>query len=176
MRTKKIRFNPFDPESVSQAILQLEREKRSMEIKLELFCQRLSEYGVEIARKRVLTLGAVFTGELLESLHTEQKGLGFYVIKTDSEHCAFVEFGTGQMGEEMPYPYPFPQDVTWTYNDYTREGSKIFQIAEGEYGWFYPALDGTWKFTQGMESRPFMYETALELRTVVNKVAKEIFG
>ena len=73
---------------------------------------------------------------------------------------------------EGSYPYPFPEGVEWNYNT----GKTIFEIENGQYGWFYPAEDGTWRFTQGMPSRPFMYETAVELMTEIAKTEKEVCG
>lgn len=117
---------------------------------------------------------AIFTADLINSIHLEPRSNGIYAIVSDSEHTAFVEFGTGQMGQEGSYPYPFPEGIAWEYNT----GKTIFQISDGQYGWFYRALDGTLKFTQGMSSRPFMYETALDLNDIkiIKKVAKEVFG
>lgn len=137
--------------------------------------EKLSEKGVEIARANVTKLDAIFTGELINSLHSEKgsisKGTAIFYIVTDSKHAAFVEFGTGQLGMEGGYPYPFPEGVQWNYNS----GRTIFEISPGQYGWFYKR-DEQWYFTQGMPSRPFMYETAMDLEREVVKLAKEIFA
>lgn len=170
MKKNKITINPLQPDSIENAIKVL--ENLTSQEKLNEFSKRLAERGVEIAKARLVTLGATFTNELLNSVHVEDKGDGVFVIKTDSDHAAFVEFGTGQLGQEGSYPYPFPEGANWAYN----VGSTIFEIEDGQYGWFYPADDGTWKFTQGMPSRPFMYETALQLREEISKVAKEVFS
>lgn len=137
--------------------------------------EKLSEKGVEIARANVTKLDAIFTGELIDSLHNEKgsisKGTAIFYIVTDSKHAAFVEFGTGQLGMEGGYPYPFPEGVQWNYNS----GRTIFEISPGQYGWFYKR-DEQWYFTQGMPSRPFMYETAIELEKEIVKTAKEVFA
>ena len=137
--------------------------------------EKLSEKGVEIARANVTKLDAIFTGELIDSLHSEKgsisKGTAIFYIVTDSKHAAFVEFGTGQLGMEGGYPYPFPEGVQWNYNS----GRTIFEISPGQYGWFYKR-DEQWYFTQGMPSRPFMYETATELEKEIVKTAKEVFA
>lgn len=143
--------------------------------KVDLLAKTLAENGVNIAQIQVAKLDAIFTGELISSIHTQyggtNKGVTVFFVVADSEHAAFVEFGTGQLGLEGSYPYPFPEDIDWNYNT----GKTIFEIAPGEYGWFYPGEDGKWYFTQGMPSRPFMYETWLELKSTVEKVAKEVF-
>lgn len=154
----------------------LEKYKDNITYKCQLLAERLAEKGVEIAKMRISELDAIFTGELIQSVHiqsgeTTDNGAIFYVV-ADSRHAVFVEFGTGQLGAEGGYPYPFPDGVEWNYNT----GKTIFEISPGQYGWFYPAKDGKWYFTQGMPSRPFMYETAMELRQIVEQTAKEVFG
>ena len=143
--------------------------------KLEELTRRLSERGVEIAKTNIATLDAVFTGELMESVFSKKEnansGNAVFFVVAESNHAAFVEFGTGQLGMEGGYPYPFPSGVQWNYNT----GSTIFEFAPGQYGWFYER-DGNWYFTQGMPSRPFMYETAMELANEVHRIAKEVFG
>lgn len=143
--------------------------------KTDLLVKKLADKGVEVARAKITSLNAIFTGELISSIHTEygksdNETVIFYVV-ADSSHAAFVEFGTGQMGKESPYPYTLPEGVEWNYNI----GKTIFEISPGEYGWFYKR-DGKWYFTQGMPSRPYMFETALELRELIVSIAKEVFG
>lgn len=144
--------------------------------KIELLVKTLAEDGVDIARANIAKLDAIFTGELISSISAKYggstKGTAIFFIVADSEHAAFVEFGTGQLGKEGAYPYPLPPGISWDYNT----GEKIFEIAPGEYGWFYPGNDGKLHFTQGMPSRPFMYETSMELYVKVVSVAKLIFG
>jgi hypothetical protein len=144
--------------------------------KVDLLAKRLAEKGVAIAQTNIATYDAIFTGELISSIEARYggstKGTAVFYVVADSRHAVFVEFGTGQLGLEGSYPYPFPEGVEWNYNT----GKTIFEIENGQYGWFYPAEDGTWRFTQGMPSRPFMYETAVELMTEIAKTAKEVFG
>lgn len=143
--------------------------------KAELIAEKLAQKGVEFAKVNVQRLDAVFTGELLASIKTRKggstKGTAIFYVVADSHHAAFVEFGTGQLGMEGGYPYPFPEGVDWEYNT----GKTIFEISSGQYGWFYPGDDGKWYFTQGMPSRPFMYEASLQLQQAVIEVAKEVF-
>lgn len=143
--------------------------------KVQELTRRLAEVGVEVARARAARLGAEFTGELISSIHTRdggvKNGTAIFYIVADSDHAVFVEFGTGQMGQEAPYPYPFPVGISWDYNT----GSTIREFAPGQYGWFYPK-DGQWYFTQGMPARPFMYETSLELQSKIVAIAKDVFS
>lgn len=154
----------------------LNYKNNTLQKKVNLLAQRLAEKGVDIAKSNITTLDAIFTGELLNSIQVRKggsvKGTAIFYVVADSRHAAYVEFGSGQLGLEGGYPYPFPEGVDWQYNT----GKTIFEIAEGQYGWFYPSDDGNWYFTQGMPSRPFMYETNLELMQLVVKTAKEVFA
>ena len=156
---------------------ELEKYRDSLTYKCRRLAEKLSERGVEIARVEIADLDAIFTGELIQSLHSEYKDSGKYgavfAVVTDSDHAAFVEFGTGQRGKDSPYPYPLPEGVSWDY----ATGKTIRQNAKtGAYYWFYPGQDGLWHYTEGMPARPFLYLTSLELIKEIPKIAKEIFG
>lgn len=130
----------------------------------------LAQKGVEIAKTNITTYDAIFTRELIDSIHYTKGNAVFYIV-ADSTHAAFVEFGTGQIGKSKPYPYPLPEGISWEYNS----GSTIFEVSPGQYGWIYPGRDGKYYFTQGMPSRPFMYNTTIELMNIVVATAKEVF-
>ena len=173
MARKRYNVNILSQSSIRQLKRELNTYSNNLSYKCQLIAQELARLGCDIAKVHITTLDAIFTGELISSITssgivTQSKAV-FYVI-ADSKHACFVEFGTGQLGQEGSYPYPFPEGVEWKYNS----GKTIFEIAPGEYGWFYPSEDG-WKFTQGMPARPFMYETSLELYNKVIKVCKEAF-
>lgn len=174
---KRILTANLSVSSIRQLQKDLEKYKDSLTYKATLLSERLSERGVEIARVQIADLDAIFTGELIQSLHSEYMGStpygAIFAVVTDSKHAAFVCFGTGQRGEDKPYPYPLPEGVSWDYN----VGKTIRQNpVTGRYFWFYPGKDGKWHYTEGMPSRPFMYLTSVELIREVPKIAKEVFG
>lgn len=145
--------------------------------KVDLLAKALAERGADIAQANVAKLDAVFTGELIDSIHTRfkesGKGYAVFCVVADSDHAVFVEFGTGQRGMEAGYPYPFPEGVSWDY----ATGKTIKQNPKtGAYYWFYPGDDGKWHYTEGMPSRPFMYEANMELYQETVEIAKKIFG
>jgi hypothetical protein len=147
----------------------------TLQDKIRQISQQLAMEGVSVAKIQVQKYNAVFTGELVNSIfekigmQTKTRSV-FYVV-ANSEHAVFVEFGTGQMGEEAAYPYPLPPGFDWKYN----VGQKIFEVSPGQYGWFYHR-DGQTYFTQGMPARPFMYETAMDLYTKVVAVVMKVFS
>lgn len=75
--------------------------------------------GVEIARVQIADLDAIFTSELISSIHAEYegstKGGGIWAVIAGTDHAAFVEFGTGIVGQQSPYPGKLPEGVSWQY-------------------------------------------------------------
>lgn len=174
MAKKKYSLDILSQSSIQKLINDLTAYKNDLTYKTRILAERLAELGVQLARVNVANLDAVFTGELIGSIHSEYKtsmpnGIIFAIV-ADSEHAVFVEFGTGIVGQSNPYPYALPEGVSWEY----ASGKTIRKLADGRYGWFYKR-DGEWYFTEGMPSRPFMYDTYIELMTIVEKTAKEIF-
>lgn len=177
MANKTITISSLSVSEIRKAQKELEKYRDSLTYKCRLLAERLSERGVEIARVQIADLDAIFTGELIQSLHSEYKGSTQYgvifVVVADSSHACMVEFGTGQRGKDSPYPYPLPDGVSWEY----ATGKTIRQNTKtGAYYWFYPGQDGLWHYTEGMPARPFLYLTSMELIKEVPKIAKEVFG
>lgn len=172
---KKITINALSKSSIENAIKQLRAYQNDLTYKCQLLAEKLAEKGVEIARVQIADLDAIFTSELLSSIHAEYqgstKGGGVWVVVAGTDHAMFVEFGTGIVGKQSPYPGELPDGVSWEY----ASGKTIRQLADGRYGWFYKDDDGQWWFTEGMPSRPFMYYTSIQLRDIVVKTAKEVF-
>lgn len=151
---KTININLFDQKSIQAAVKALKDYENSLTYKCRLLAETLAEKGIEIARVQIADLDAIFTSELLQSIHAEYvgsvKGGGVWAVVAGTDHAAFVEFGTGVVGKQSPYKGNLPEGVDWQY-------------ASGN-------------FTEGMPSRPFMYLTAIELRKIVLQTAKVVFG
>lgn len=163
--------------SVRELQKKLERYQEDLTNKSAQLAKRLSEIGVDIAQVQIADLDAIFTGELIASIHSEYKDSmkygAIFAVVADDESAVFVEFGTGQNGIDHPYPYPLPEGVSWDY----ATGKTIRKNAiTGRYYWFYPREDGLWHYTEGMPARPFLYNTSLELQKKVVEIAKEVFG
>jgi hypothetical protein len=164
----------LDPQSVANAIKELQAYKKEVEQKARLLVQRLTDYGADIARIKIVDMGAVYSGELLSGVDGYFSPLlnaGF--VKVTSDHVAFVEFGTGVVGQQSPHTNgEYLSKASWGY----ATGQKIFTTKDGKVGWIYPTDDGGFRFTEGMKSRPFMYQTALELQREFPRMAKEVFS
>ena len=175
MAKHKIVVNVFSQKSIEDAIKGLQSYQDYLTYKCQLLAEKLAERGVEIARVQVAELDAIFKRDLIESIHSEYetsvRGGGIWAVVAGTDHAMFVEFGTGVIGKAQPYKGTLPEGVTWEY----ASGKTIRQLADGRYGWFYKGKDGNWSFTEGMPSRPFMYNTENELRSIVISTAKEVF-
>jgi len=173
VKTTVIRV-PLSEKGITKAIQEVQAYKAQLEARIKEYLSLLVAEGLEIARAQVVSMAAYDKGELLDSLsgmmYTDgKKG----IIFTDCKHAAFVEFGTGVVGEENPHPtMPWPYDTK----------------GHGEAGWWYLGDDNDplnenslrddgkrWRWTQGMPSRPFMHNTAVELEREALKIAREVF-
>lgn len=164
----------LDPKSIADAIKEIQQYKKDVENKARLLVQQLTTMGADIARVKIVGMGAYYSGELLSGVDGYFSPLlnaGF--VRVTSDHVAFVEFGTGVVGQASPHRNgEYLSKAAWSY----ATGAKIFTTKDGRVGWIYPTDDGGFKFTEGMQSRPFMYETALQLQREFPKIAKEVFS
>ena len=155
---------------IRQAIKELETYKLEIQRKTSLLVSKLAEEGFRLV---TLNLGDIhFTGDLQNSVSTEV-GPNRAIIQVSSEYAIYVEFGTGPKGLVNQHP---DNQIGYRYN----VGKTIgFYYINGKLteGWFYPGDDGIWHFTEGMPSRPFMYNSAQTLRyQSLKAIVKEVFG
>lgn len=144
--------------SIEDAIREVKEYKRKLNDRVKALIRELVDKGVEIAKAQVRELGAVYTGQLEESItgfFDEEIGLG--IIRTDCPYAIYVEFGTGVVGERNPHPEPIEG---WQY-DVNEHGDKGW--------WYFNERDQKWHWTKGMVSRPFMYNTLQLLRAEAEK-------
>ena len=171
---KTISVTRLDPAEIAKAIEEIRQYQKDVEKRTTRLVQRLTNYGAEIARVKIVGLGAFYSGDLLSGVDGYFSPLlnaGF--VRVTSDHVAFVEFGTGVVGRSNPHKNgEYLSKAAWGY----ATGQKIFTTKNGKVGWIYPTDDGGFRFTEGMESRPFMYETALELQSKFQQMAKEVFS
>ncbi len=149
--------------NISEAIKEIEEYEQRLKANVQEFLNRLLETSVDIAKAKITELGAIDNGELLNSIaYTLYKEGDKGILFTDCSHACYVEFGTGVKGAASPHP-----TMPWAY-DINKHG---------EDGWYYYDTEqGRIRFTKGMPSRPFMYETASELEQRAIDIAKEVFA
>lgn len=162
--------------NIGKAAKTVEEYQNSLKAKVAKFLVKLAQFGVQTASAKVYEMHAIGTGDLDSSIHYLVSDDGnAAVVRTDSVHAVYVEFGTGIRGQNSPHPVGLPG---WVY-DINKHG---------EQGWWYPTTssdtnpykhrgkDGSWwAWTKGIPARPFMYETAMGLRDGAADIAKEVF-
>ena len=165
--SKQIDFIYDSSSSISAAIRELRLYQSDIAYKCKVLARRLAEIGVEVARVHVADLDAIYSGELLSSIKAEYDGNvpdgASWMVVTDCPWAFYVEFGTGIVGAGSPHPNPGIAGWKYDVNQH------------GDLGWYY-FKDGEWHWTKGMPSRPFMYRAAMDLRSRIESVAREVFG
>ncbi len=160
---------------IRKAIAQLKAYREAVDKKSGLLIQKLTEHGLNVSRAVIAEMGINDTGNLLNSVdgyYSPALNAGF--IRVSCDYACFVEFGTGVIGKGKPYPAgEIMAEAGYRYMG----GTHYVTLLDGRVGWYYPIDDGrSWRFTQGMPSRPFMYETAQDMHRNLEKIVKEVFN
>lgn len=175
----KYKLNIFNKDSLTNLIENLKAYRGTLQSKVDAIAKELSLLGVEYAISNLVGYKALFSGELIRSINHRQvinkDNTAVYMIVADSEHAAFVEFGTGWKGLAKPYPVEIPQGNYGDYTGYVSGKQIVNNAKKGIYGWYYKGTDGKWYFTEGMPSRPFMYETSQDIYNIAESVARKVF-
>ena len=91
---KKITIT-LSQKSIQEAINQIKAYKNDLTYKCQLLAEKLAEKGVEIARLQLADLDAIFTTELISSVHVEYKGsvkgCSIWAVVAGTDHAMFVE-------------------------------------------------------------------------------------
>lgn len=164
---KKVIKVKLDPQSVADAITQLQMYREDLERRVKILVKNLTSRGAEIVRMNIFEMDAVYSKELLNSVEeyfgvVDGKHIGF--IRVNAEYGALVEFGTGIVGKVNSHDLAGEKGYKYDVNNH------------GEAGWWWPDDNGAVHWTQGMPSRPFMYEASQALRDEFPAIVKEVFG
>jgi len=136
----------LDQTSIRKAIKVLENFEKSLKPAAEKLMEHFAEEGVNIARAELVMFDppAFYTGTLAESIDKRPGESGSWIVSAGNDECdyaMYVEYGTG-MGR----------------------GPSL----HGVEGWVYHNdRDGGFYWTRGMDPRPFMYNTLIDLEEKV---------
>lgn len=169
--------------SIDAAIKEVKGRKQYLERRIRAACDEIAGRAVELCRANLLAETSKQSGDLYNSIKAEvvydgdRKGGKFRVLlKADSKHALYVEFGSGIEGAKSPHP----QAGKWKGGDYKEKG--WYTAAEGKdmaqmYGWVPLELpDGTIiYYTEGQPARPFMYKTQQQLREEIPEIMRRVF-
>ena len=147
--------------SINQALKEVKAYQKKVEKAADDLVRRLTEQGVSLAQLNASYMEIYDTGELLRGIESQYKGKIGFVVST-ATHSIFCEFGTGIVGAQNPHPEVAIAGWRYDVNEH------------GQLGWWYIGRDGKSHWTKGMPSRPYMYETAKMLRSMVVPLAKEV--
>lgn len=162
----KIRINPFDQKSITQAIQQVEQYKKDFRVKEELFVKRLAEIGVSVASAGFAVADYDGTNDVVVSM--EQSGTRV-VVKAEGSTVGFIEFGTG-----VKYP-------EWDNSgmNYTPPKHGTFGKGQGKrpHGWYFKpnGSEGAAQHTYGNPPAEAMRLARDEMVSRVTQIAREVW-
>lgn len=125
----KIKINPYDTNSITEAINQLKQYKKDFLAKEAIFVKRLAEIGVSVASTGFATADYDGINDVVVTL--EHQGTRAAVVAS-GETVGFIEFGTG-----IRYP------------EWDNTGMEYTPPKHGTYGKGYGARPKGWYFTVG---------------------------
>lgn len=152
-------------DSIKRAVNELQAYKDGLSQKCDELSLGLAKTGKNAAMAAVPS----DTAELANSIQYEHEGTGKYSLFTENEYAAFVEFGTGVVGEGT-YPGDLPNG--WDYD--TRRTPQAHD-ANDPTRWYYYDKNGKRRSTRGQEGSAFMLQAAETMRQQKNKLAREVF-
>lgn len=167
--------------NIHKVTIAIDKYQKGLDKKCEKFVEELCKVGVQHANEEI---------DVLQNQYNSYSSLQYTKLSTREEHngkkgtilnnyvlAPYIEFGTGVKGQNVSHP--LANEIGWQ--------------ASGR-GWWYPSrIDdpNTTKreiirdgkptgeyvaYTQGMESRPFMHNTAMYLKEHCREIAKDIFN
>lgn len=150
--------------SIDKTISYLKLYSSKLAKKADVLCEKLGEIGLNTA----LSIVPVATGELALDIRLARRGNANYLVVVDSEYAAFVEFGTGVVGEGT---YDFELPCNWEYNTFK---SPEWHDTNDPDRWFY-FDEGQLFSTKGQIGSGYMGSAGVEMKRNVIKIAKEVF-
>lgn len=162
-------------QSLDEAIRQVTEYHKRVIANIERLVKTMCEEGETYA---IMHLEHVDTGETMASITAGYRSKNYGIIVAGG-NAVWIEFGTGVYKNKVSagqYAHPaggkFVKDGIVPIGTYGEgHGSQM-------EGWYYP--DPTkktgWAWTRGIESNPFMWETAKFLRKNLRRFAKETFN
>lgn len=161
----KITVNPFDPNSIDDAIQMVKQYKRDFEQKESEFLRRLAEIGVRVAQAGFATADYDGVNDVVVSMERTTNG---YSVVASGKTVGFIEFGTG-----VKYP-------EWdnTGMDYTPPKHGTYGKGQGKtpHGWWFKQNDGgRAAHTYGNTPAEAMRTARDEMVDNVIRIAREVW-
>lgn len=161
----KITVNPFDKESIDNAIEMIEQYKKDFEAKKAEFIRRLAEVGVQTATSVFHV--ADYDGTKDVTVYMEDTHTGYAVVAA-GKTVGFIEFGAGIRNREWDN----------TGMDYTPPAHGTYGKGHGKqpYGWWFNPNDGEKaKHTYGNPPAEAMLQARDNMVMYVTQIAREVW-
>ena len=162
------------PESVDEAIRQLEEYAAWLKEKASRICEKLAWLGYDVAFD--IMLDHIYSGETINSLDVKAISDTKYEIVAESTALMFLEFGAGLPGVGHP---------TGLYGTGTYPGQTH---ATDPQGWWFPTDDPnlivytspktgiSYGHSHGNPPAMPMYTATVEIRNNIEQIAREVFA
>lgn len=151
--------------SIRAAIDELAAIEADLAERCDRFCERLAGLGVDVATSVVRE----DTGELRSGIYAESGGPGSWLVVSAGAYAAFVEFGTGVVGQGT---YPGKTPPGWGYDE--RRTPEAHNPADPTR-WYYYDRDGNLGTTRGQTANAYMATAADAMRQQALDIAREVF-
>lgn len=170
MRT--VALDLFDPDSVQNAIDELNKYADFIQKQVPVFVQTLADKGVEIAK--INFSQAEYDGTNDVTIHTEGEGKSIAVVATGNA-TLFIEFGTGVLN---PADHPDPVAAQYPHGEYGYGLGKLpswrYKGDPGTNGYIDPRYPD-YITTVGNPANASLYHTVEDLKRMFKQVAEEVF-
>lgn len=163
---KTINIDLFDTKSITAAVREVRNYRDWLKRKTEQLAQRLAEYG--LTRVELGFVAAIYDGDKDYSVTLEPRGKNTYAIVASGATVLILEFGAG-----IRHGSGHPQAREFGYGPGTYPGQK--HAIDPGY-WWYTGSDGKSHYSEGNPPNMPMYQTAKELETQVERIAREVFS
>lgn len=170
----------LDKRSIDRAIREIKECQRQLTEAMEALVRELADQGAQVAKMQVASFDAVDTGELEQSIYgyyDPDSRIGYVIA--GAAHAFYVEYGTGEIGALNPHPEAAEAGWEYMIGDHIKEGPG------GHLGWWYDAStngdnvfsgSGKYRWTRGLPSRPFMYNTLVWLEEAAEALGRKIMS
>lgn len=136
-----------------------------------------TEVADEIAKRGEQIAISEYAGVEGVSVHHETLGGGASRVVAEGEQIAYIEFGTGRVGEQSKYPTEkLPKEgvpITGQWEYYYPSQYKRTSKTTGDEGWYHKFEgDDKARFTKGQSAGMQMYRTSQRLKNEMADIVK----
>ncbi len=161
----------------TEGINQLKQYVQSLQGKLDMVLEKAEERVAEYGRNQLENFAPTTSvdGNMPGSVFIEDDGQMHRVVYA-GEDVAYIEFGTGYVGENNPYPDEITLNKAIQESGYRGKRSGWYDVNEHGYaGWVYRRKDtGQYRHSRGMKPEAPVLKAKNETRKAVKVIVREV--